>query len=488
MFRRVVRRLRSRSVSLGTKILTVLLASVMLSLALAGWLIYQGLRARTYAAASESLLQTATTAALGLDSGGLDALRTPADQKRPAYRVLRAQLRSLHERNHFADEGRWARLSVLRFDREMGQLQLVAGLEGGEIGRAMPIHDEVYRAVARREAAVQDGGSDEGADWLVAYAPLVHEEGRHVYLLRLERNLAPLRDELVGHLVTILLGGLCGLALALVGGALVTRQITQPLRNFVDVMKLMQSTGDFDLRIDLHPEDRDMSVVEQTFQSLVRRMQDSREREEQSYWSTLQALVTALDVRDNETAGHSMRVTRYSLAIGERLRLKPEMVEQLRQGALLHDIGKIGVPDAVLRKAGRLDPEEWEEMRKHPAIGRSFLEEIVFLRPAMAVVYCHHERWDGTGYPQRLQADAIPLAARIFAVADALDAITSQRYYKEARSFREAQIEIEACAGSHFDPSVVKAFLTIPEKVFLRIRQETSMAGVELERLRKNAA
>jgi HD-GYP domain-containing protein (c-di-GMP phosphodiesterase class II) len=227
--------------------------------------------------------------------------------------------------------------------------------------------------------------------------------------------------------------------------------------------------------------------VEYTFQSLVRRMQESREREEQSYWSTLQALVTALDVRDNETAGHSMRVTRYSLAIGERMRLKPELLEQLRQGALLHDIGKIGVPDAILRKAGKLDAAEWVEMRKHPAIGRTFLEDIAFLRPAMAVVYCHHERWDGAGYPQKLEGDAIPIAARIFAVADALDAITSERYYKAARSFRDAQTEIEACAGSHFDPAVVKAFLTIPEKVFMRIRAETSLAGVELERLRKNA-
>ncbi len=488
MLNRIVRRLRTRSVTLSAKILAVLLLSVIFSLSLAGWLIYGGLRERTYGYAAESLLQTATTAAIGLEAKGLDGLRRPEHAAKPAYREARQALRELHERNRFAAEGRQHRASLVRFDRGSGALTLVTGLEGAtEIGKPLPLHDELYKAVAKRTATVQDG-SDEKADWLVAYAPLTQADGNDVYLLRLERNLSPVHQELLGHLGTIVLGALAGLLLALLGGWVVTRQITQPLRNFVDVMRLMQSTGDFDIRIDLHPEDRDMSVVEHTFQSLVRRMQDSREREEQSYWSTLQALVTALDVRDNETAGHSMRVTRYSLAIGERLRLKPELIEQLRQGALLHDIGKIGVPDAVLRKAGKLDTEEWKEMRKHPAIGRTFLEDIAFLRPAMAVVYCHHERWDGTGYPQRLEGDAIPLAARIFAVADALDAITSQRYYKEARSFREAQIEIEACAGTHFDPSVVKAFLTIPEKVFMRIRQETSMAGVELERLRKNAA
>jgi putative nucleotidyltransferase with HDIG domain len=378
-------------------------------------------------------------------------------------------------------------MAVVRFDRDRSTMSLVAQTDSDDgIGRSLVVEDAVYRCVARREAVVQDG-ADEESDWLVAYAPLKQKDVNEVYLLKLERNTSALRRELLNHLGTIILAALAGLLLAAFSGWLITQQITKPLRAFVDVMRLMQSTGDFDMKIDLHPEDRDMSVVEYTFQSLVRRMQDSREREEQSYWSTLQALVTALDVRDNETAGHSMRVTRYSLAIAERLRLKPELLEQLRQGALLHDIGKIGVPDAVLRKAGKLDADEWLEMRKHPAIGRTFLEGIAFLRPAMAVVYCHHERWDGTGYPQALDGDAIPIAARIFAVADALDAITSQRYYKEARTFHEAQIEIEACVGTHFDPSVVKAFLTIPEKVFTRIRQETSLAGVELERLRHSA-
>jgi HD-GYP domain-containing protein (c-di-GMP phosphodiesterase class II) len=319
----------------------------------------------------------------------------------------------------------------------------------------------------------------------VAYA-LLGQAKDSFYVLKLERNTLFLRQEMLGFLGTILLGALAGLALTFASGWVVTVQITKPLRTFVDVMRLMQSTGDYDMKIDLHPEDRDMSVVEATFQSLVRRMQNSREREEQSYWSTLQALVTALDVRDNETAGHSMRVTRYSLAIGERMRLKPEAMEQLRQGALLHDIGKIGVPDAILRKPGRLTADEWLEMRKHPAVGRTFLEDIAFLRPAMAVVYCHHERWDGTGYPQGLAGEAIPLTARVFAVADSLDAITSQRYYKEARSFKEAQIEIEACASTHFDPAVVKAFQTITEKVFMRIKQETSRSGIELERMRKS--
>jgi len=486
MLSRFYRRLRSRSLSLSTKILGLLLISVVFSLSLAGCLIYRGLSNRTWSDASDALEQTAATAAVGAHVEGLDQLKAPRDKKLPAYVRVKAELHEIYHGNHFEREDRWARIAVVRFDRRKSSLVMVASTDDQRaIGETLPVEDAVYKCVARHEAVAQEG-IDQDAHWLVAYAPLAQKDGQQLYLLKVERNTASLRHELFGHLWTIVLAALAGLALAAFSGWIVTKQITKPLRAFVDVMRLMQNTGDYDIKIDLHPEDRDMSIVEYTFQALVRRMQDSREREEQSHWSTLQALVTALDVRDNETAGHSMRVTRYSLAIGERMRLKQEVLDQLRQGALLHDIGKIGVPDAVLRKAGKLDAEEWKEMRKHPAIGRTFLEGIIFLRPAMAVVYCHHERWDGTGYPQGLEADAIPMAARVFAVADALDAITSQRYYKAARTFREAQAEIEACAASHFDPNVVRAFLTIPEKVFTRIRTETNLAGVEFERLRKS--
>jgi putative nucleotidyltransferase with HDIG domain len=488
MLARFYRRLRARSVSLSLKILVLVLGAVVLSLSLAGFLIYGGLRDRTFEQASDALLSETASAAAGMRADGLDRVRKPGDAKQKAYLEAKKELGRMHRLSHYGDEGRWTRVSLVRFERERGRLFHVVGLQGeAEIGRELAVPDEVYKAVARNEAAGQDG-REEGADWINAYAPLLQEPGPDTYLLRMERNTSPLSRQLFGHMSAIALAAMAGLLVALLGGWILTSQITQPLRNFVDVMRLMQATGDFDLKIDLHPEDKDMSVVEESFVALVTRMRDSRQREEQSYWSTLQALVTALDVRDNETAGHSLRVARYSLAIGERLRLKPEQMEQLRQGALLHDIGKIGVPDAVLRKPGRLDAAEWDEMKRHPTIGKAFLEDIHFLRPAVSVVYCHHERFDGTGYPQGLQGDAIPLPARIFAVADALDAITSKRYYKEAVSFREAVAEIEACSGSHFDPTVVKAFLTLPEKAFMRIRQETSLAGLELERLKKRAA
>ncbi|MGH7442488.1 MAG: HD domain-containing phosphohydrolase [bacterium] len=482
-FKKNLRVRRARSVTLSAKIMVLLLCALVFSMGLAGWLIYDGLQTRAWDDAGSALLDSATSSAVGMRIEGLDKVRSIVDLRQPAYLDLKHSLRELYRRNRFELENHWGRLAVLRYTPALSQACLVASTESAsDIGVVQPLDPALVMAVQSGEAQLQSDGTD--SDWLAAYVPLGGSKGVF-YVLKMERNTLYLQQELWGELGTLLMGALAGLVLAVLGGWLLTRQITKPLRAFVDVMTLMRSTGDFDMKIDLHPEDRDMGVVEATFQSLVARMRESREREEQSYWSTLQALVTALDVRDNETAGHSLRVTRYSLAIGERMRLKPELLEQLRQGALLHDIGKIGVPDAILRKPGRLTADEWKEMRKHPTIGRTFLEDIVFLRPATDVVYSHHERWDGTGYPQGLSGDSIPLTARVFAVADAFDAITSKRYYKAARGVREAQVEIEACAGSHFDPAVVKVFLTIPEKGLLRIKSGTGLTGLDFERLRK---
>ncbi len=179
----------------------------------------------------------------------------------------------------------------------------------------------------------------------------------------------------------------------------------------------------------------------------------------QSYRATLEALCSALDAREQETAEHSVRVTRYALEISSGMGVSGEAREHLERGALLHDIGKIGIPDAILLKPGPLSETDWEVMRRHPVIGYEILSGIAFLRPAAQIVLCHHERWDGAGYPRGLSRDAIPLGARIFAVADALDAITSDRLYRPARSFGEALAEIRRCSGTQFDPEVVDVLL-----------------------------
>lgn len=182
-----------------------------------------------------------------------------------------------------------------------------------------------------------------------------------------------------------------------------------------------------------------------------------------NYRSTLRALAKALEARDIETGGHSDRVVAYCLRLGRELGFNHKELIALEQGALLHDIGKIGVRDRVLLKHGPLTEEEWLEMRNHINVGLCIIEGIDFLSGARPIVAQHHEKYDGSGYPAGLQGDLIHINARIFAVADAFDAIRSDRPYRAAQSYAEARAEIIANSGSHFDPKVVNAFLRVPE-------------------------
>ncbi|HYO64296.1 MAG TPA: HD domain-containing phosphohydrolase [Pyrinomonadaceae bacterium] len=194
---------------------------------------------------------------------------------------------------------------------------------------------------------------------------------------------------------------------------------------------------------------------------------------EDSYRATLKALTSSLETRDSETHGHSERVVSFSLRLGRELGLGREALRSLEFGALLHDIGKIGVPDAILRKPASLTPDEWGKMRVHPLLGRQILEGIEFLEGAARVVAEHHEKWDGSGYPLGLKGEAIDLNARIFAVADAFDAMTSDRVYRAGRPYEAAAAELDEFAGTQFDPAVVAAFHRVPPEDWVEMRRQS---------------
>jgi response regulator RpfG family c-di-GMP phosphodiesterase len=229
-------------------------------------------------------------------------------------------------------------------------------------------------------------------------------------------------------------------------------------------------------------EHRTLVMERREYQSLLERRVAEATRDlettlgalEETYRSTLEALGSAIDTRDLGTQAHSRRVRGYSLVIARAHGMTDATeLRVLEHGVLLHDIGKIGIPDAILLKPGPLTPAEWKVMRTHPEIGRQLVEQIAFLRPAVPIVYHHHERWDGTGYPRGLKGEDIPLGARIFAVADAFDAMTFDRPYSRAIDFESARKEIERSAGSHFDPAVVKSFLTVPLPTLEDIRRRS---------------
>jgi putative two-component system response regulator len=189
--------------------------------------------------------------------------------------------------------------------------------------------------------------------------------------------------------------------------------------------------------------------------------------------NTLDALVAALDAREHETRAHSRRVAEYTVRLAEDLGVGGPELENIRRGAMLHDIGKIGISDNILLKPGPLTDDEWREMRRHPQIGSWILNGVETLRAAGDIVLAHHERFDGLGYPRRLKGEEIPLGARIFSIADSLDAITSDRPYQRGQSFEAARQEIADNAGAQFDRRIVDCFLRIGSGVWTEIREET---------------
>jgi putative nucleotidyltransferase with HDIG domain len=204
----------------------------------------------------------------------------------------------------------------------------------------------------------------------------------------------------------------------------------------------------------------------------ARALEAALSESESAYDSTLRALSMALDVRDRETEGHAQRVARYMDLMARELRSPKLDVRTLRRGALLHDVGKIGIPDEILRKTGELDGAQWRIMKRHPAYGARILAGIPYLSGAAEIVHHHHERFDGSGYPDGLAGEDIPLGARVFALADALDAMTSDRPYRRAMSLEDAVTEIERCSGKQFDPAIVSAFLRIPVERLAAVRSD----------------
>ena len=193
----------------------------------------------------------------------------------------------------------------------------------------------------------------------------------------------------------------------------------------------------------------------------LERAERTAEMLEEAYEQTLAGWAAALDIRDHSTGEHTARVTELTVALAEKFGIHGEELANIRRGATLHDIGKMAVPDAVLGKVGRLTDDDWALIRRHPDTARRMLSGITFLTPAIAIPWCHHEKWDGSGYPRGLAGTDIPFPARLFAVVDVFDALTSDRPYREPMTPLAALARIEAESGSHFDPEVVDAFIAL---------------------------
>lgn len=263
-----------------------------------------------------------------------------------------------------------------------------------------------------------------------------------------------------------------------------SRRHEQALGELTDSMAKTASTGELDRSL---LEDRparwvssEVDALRVAFSGLMSTLEESLRDRERSYVEAVGAVVAAIDARDHETTGHSFRVAHYALALARALDVEGDRLRAIEWGSLLHDVGKIAVPDAILRKTGRLTEEEWHVMRQHPNWGFEMLADVKFLDPALEIVYSHHERWDGGGYPRGLAREEIPLAARIFAVVDTYDSITSDRPYRRARSHGEAVTELCRVAGTQLDPEVVEAFLRLPEVMLRRLRERSERLDLKV--------
>ena len=266
------------------------------------------------------------------------------------------------------------------------------------------------------------------------------------------------------------------------------RTVSRPIDRLSRALAHAAAEGRFDEPLARPGTSLELDALTDTFNDLVRSLDSAQLQTRAAYVGAIRALAAALDARDPYTAGHSERVSVLAVAIGRRLALPEDDVDVLRLGALLHDIGKIGVPDHVLRKAGPLTGEEFEAIKAHAELGARILRSVPFLGPHLPIVELHHERPDGLGYPHGLAGDQIPRLARIVRVADAFDAMTSARAYRPARPAASALGELWRCAGTHFDPEIVEAFVAAWPTVAPALRGLPPSTGELLGRPRPVAA
>src|SRR5262245_3096335 len=256
---------------------------------------------------------------------------------------------------------------------------------------------------------------------------------------------------------TLLLIAIGAIGLALVASIWIAHRLSEPIKRLSSSLHRMATSRQFDVKLPLTGSSLELDALTETFNALMASVASAEAETEAAYTAAIRALATALDARDPYTAGHSERVSVLSVASGRTLNLSADELEVLRLGALLHDIGKIGVPDDVLRKPGPLTPAEYDTIKQHTVLGARILRTVPFLAPHIPIVELHHERPDGNGYPHGLLGDDIPLPARIVHVADAYDAMTNARAYRPGRPSHEALSELWNAAGTEFHAEVVSA-------------------------------
>jgi putative nucleotidyltransferase with HDIG domain len=358
-------------------------------------------------------------------------------------------------------------------------------LSGHELASALPSAPaltDATRATITADKTTRIDATAAGHSYGFLFATWVMR-GSQLGYLAVQGNADGLQNSLMQVRLILTLVFTAAALLTLLVGGVTASLLTRPLDRLVRSMRIV-SGGDLHHRARVKSRD-EIGFLAKTFNEMTASLEEKTAALEETYFASMETLARAIDARDRSTFGHSARVAAISMEIADAIGLVAKDREALRRGALLHDIGKIGVEDRVLRKPGPLSETEADDMREHPRIGYDMLKGLRFLEPSLANVLSHHERWDGTGYPMGLTGTSIPLSVRILAVADVFDALTSERPYRKGLGFEAATAAIRNGAGLQFDPEVVRAFLRCRVAIVERLLR---MGKVEVTTVEPEAA
>jgi len=401
------------------------------------------------------LLNIARTGALLVDPQLHAQVEATLTQNSDAYHSVRAALAKIQDANHIETPI----YTLTGFDPANQQAHFMVTSRGPGLPREIyhlapellaPLGQAFHEGVATYTSIYRD----QAGTWITAFAPIRDAQGRVFAVLDVDYRVEVYLNRLAEVRRRLYLSSLAGALLALVAGLLIARQITQPVTQLSALARRVVE-GDLSARVHIASRD-EIGMLGNVFHLMVERVQISNQ-------SVVDVLVRALEARGGETES-LQRVAKAAMALADRCGLSPAQRESLELGSLLHNIGEIRISEALLQKSEPLTPEEKKTIEQHPLWGVEILETVPLLTPALDVVGTHHEHYDGTGYPQGLHADQIPLTARIFAVVNALEIMTHATPHRRAVSLSEAFETLKANSGKQFDPRIVDAALSIPEK------------------------
>jgi putative nucleotidyltransferase with HDIG domain len=442
---------RRLSWRLGASFLLLTAIGILLS----GFLQYRAQEQELRETLGSLLLNIARTGALFVDPQLHAQVEATLTQDSDAYRSVRASLAMIQDVNKIQTPI----YTLTGFDPTHQQAHFMvtsrgSGLPGETYHLAPELLGPLSQAFNEGMATYTTIYQDQAGTWITAFAPIRDAQGRVFAVLDVDYRVGVYLNKLAEVRRGLYLSSLAGALLALLAGLLIARQITQPVTQLSALARRVVE-GDLSARVHVAARD-EIGLLANVFHLMVERVQVSHR-------SVVDVLVRALEARGGEN-GSLQRVAKAALALAESLGLTATQREALELGALLHDIGEIRIPEALLQKTGPLTPDEQQTIEQHPLWGVEILETVPLLTPALDVVGAHHERYDGTGYPQGLRGEEIPLTARIFSVVNSLETTTHGRTNQRPLSLSEALEALKMDAGKQFDPRIVDAALSIPEK------------------------